>query len=1474
MPECSFPGSPFGWTGCLETPSYPPTVRGGETLTFTTTVGYPGWVNTNGQIRREIGTCDGYGTAICTSAVTCTANGIASQMSVPDEFPRPSSLVLEPPGFNIQPPEPVAGGRWPLTLKFEIKKDTPTKCDGYVEIWWSAPHTSEAFAKYPISVLKGSGIDERDDLRARKCPINPWGSATFETSSGAFSLSYHSEQHNQSPSSFGYGWSLDGFYANLTTKLNPDEANSQFLFFNNGLGSYERWTVRGLQSPVDSRTYEPYHSDNYITVSRLASGEYILKFKDHRLMTFRADGKLVSEIDRNGLVTTYTPIDDDSDRLQSVTDSEGRGVLFEYTGDELQPTSVRETSTSDGTPTPTLGPQTTFQYDPATNRLWKVTSPTGEVQEFLYTGTRLSKVIDPHGKVVTEYFYLSSGRVDYEISYERIKSQRSEEVDPNNPDNLIVTTVVTDLLNAQEPVRTTVTTLDRWRQPIKVVDPLENVSEYQYNDFESPYLVTLEMDPTGEITRYSYDNRGNLKTTTDAQGNVTTLFYAQETETPLTDKHMDMVTQIKRPLVEVNGSSVQYSNTILGYDSNGNLISITDAAEPTPKTTLYEVRLTDGRVLSVTDRNNNKTEFKYTSNVAGAGNIVDTTTNVGNLKSITTPSGPNGAPARTTTFSYNRFDDLLSSSGPGNNAASYQWDDSHRRTRVTDALARYTQYNYLNGRLNTVDLPTNQGSGAARRGARFQYSDANSSLVTKVEALKAVGVYEERVNYTFDSFSRNKTLSRLRDGSSKTWMFSYDILDRGTLLEDPRGRKSSTRYAPYCKNFTQSSPSKTEQHTVMDSLCQVIQLNTPEQTRTFEYDQLGRLTVVRQKMGSDSRYEPTNRDDVPLPARFGTARYQPTTPVEEVRTYEYNSLDRLTKITYPDGTTTDYVYDFEGRVTSVKDPNGNFTLYEYYNDDRLYKVTLQRSGFGDLVFTYSYDAAGRLYEIEYPPTSGIVAQFYDASANSGWDAAGQLRLVRYVKGATILLSIAYDYDDSGNRTQEVRIANGTTVTTNFTYDWLDRLLTMSRNGSLKVTYGYDESDNRISEVRPSGSKIFVHDDANQLVSSTIGGVTENFTHDLDGNMTSRTVGGVTTNYHWDQDFRLKRINSGPDHLYDAEGIRKKAGATNFYSSGAASIADRGTANLTFVQGHQILASADGSNVLYYLHDGLSSVRMLTDSAGAVTATLDYSEFGAPTTASTNPHTYVGGLGVRNETSATSNLFYMRARWYASDLGRFISADPIGFAGGLNLYTYSSNNPVSRVDPSGLSPRTRWKSTPVSRALAPSVELLRPLYPVSAESIDRMIQGGAVTIGSTPGAGARTTPFGITIDKETARCDGKAAFGKKLLLAATLYHERKHFRVKNALEFLGSAAFGNWAHSELEQNQAELDFLVEADVKYNSHEDYDSDSRLLVNIRIQNLRSIVTELQASGSYPPNAGNSIPDLLKSAREALKPGWEAWY
>ncbi|GAB4351236.1 MAG: hypothetical protein Kow0099_35240 [Candidatus Abyssubacteria bacterium] len=47
------------------------------------------------------------------------------------------------------------------------------------------------------------------------------------------------------------------------------------------------------------------------------------------------------------------------------------------------------------------------------------------------------------------------------------------------------------------------------------------------------------------------------------------------------------------------------------------------------------------------------------------------------------------------------------------------------------------------------------------------------------------------------------------------------------------------------------------------------------------------------------------------------------------------------------------------------------------------------------------------------------------------------------------------------------------------------------------------------------------------------------------------------------------------------------------------------------------------------------------------------------------------------------MYYYRARFYDPRTGRFLTQDPIGFLGGINLYAYVKNNPVGWLDPFGL-----------------------------------------------------------------------------------------------------------------------------------------------------------------------------------------------
>ena len=110
-------------------------------------------------------------------------------------------------------------------------------------------------------------------------------------------------------------------------------------------------------------------------------------------------------------------------------------------------------------------------------------------------------------------------------------------------------------------------------------------------------------------------------------------------------------------------------------------------------------------------------------------------------------------------------------------------------------------------------------------------------------------------------------------------------------------------------------------------------------------------------------------------------------------------------------------------------------------------------------------------------------------------------------------------------------------------------------------------------------------------------------------------------------------------------------------------------------------TGDSNETVYYYHaDHLGSVIGLTNDAGAWTEKYAYTLYGKPAAPSTvgNPYMYTG-----RRFDTETGLYYYRARYYDSNLRRFLQPDPIGYLGGLNLYTYVRNSPVNFVDPLGL-----------------------------------------------------------------------------------------------------------------------------------------------------------------------------------------------
>jgi RHS repeat-associated protein len=143
---------------------------------------------------------------------------------------------------------------------------------------------------------------------------------------------------------------------------------------------------------------------------------------------------------------------------------------------------------------------------------------------------------------------------------------------------------------------------------------------------------------------------------------------------------------------------------------------------------------------------------------------------------------------------------------------------------------------------------------------------------------------------------------------------------------------------------------------------------------------------------------------------------------------------------------------------------------------------------------------------------------------------------------------------------------------------------------------------------------------------------------------------------------------------------------------AAELDDQGRLKTRFVYGKHrhaplyLITYAGGvqTGVYRLICDQTGSVRLVVNTAtGIVAQRLDYDEFGrllADSNPGFQPFGFAGGLW-----DADTGLVHLGAREYDPQTGRFITPDPTGFRGGLNLYGYVMNDPVNLIDPSGLGP---------------------------------------------------------------------------------------------------------------------------------------------------------------------------------------------
>ena len=363
--------------------------------------------------------------------------------------------------------------------------------------------------------------------------------------------------------------------------------------------------------------------------------------------------------------------------------------------------------------------------------------------------------------------------------------------------------------------------------------------------------------------------------------------------------------------------------------------------------------------------------------------------------------------------------------------------------------------------------------------------------------------------------------------------------------------------------------------------------------------------------------------------------------------YGYDAADRVVSLTTPEGTSS-IALDAADELVSASLTGESYA----------YDATGNRTGGGavtaagnrllfDGVYRYAYDAEGnRTAKYRDVDSSGTLT-VGDADVTAyGWDQRNRLVAVSHVAGWAAAQATAL----AGFTAMGTGLP-GSDLELRYTYDFADRRIRRSLDadggagaGQESVSYAAYAGEDRTLEIGRGG---LVIRDAGSRVIGFVGSVVQ------------RNVYGV-----------------GEDEILAVD--RVSGGTTSTFWT----LADRQGTVRDIVSGN---AADRGKVVEHRQYDSYGRLVSRTASpvAGSLVAAGVGIDFG------------YAGRPLEERTGLSDN----RARWYEPGTGRFLSEDPSGFKGGdANLFRYVGNDPLDRIDPSGLT--AKW-AQPASRASVPA-----------------------------------------------------------------------------------------------------------------------------------------------------------------------------
>jgi RHS repeat-associated protein len=439
-------------------------------------------------------------------------------------------------------------------------------------------------------------------------------------------------------------------------------------------------------------------------------------------------------------------------------------------------------------------------------------------------------------------------------------------------------------------------------------------------------------------------------------------------------------------------------------------------------------------------------------------------------------------------------------------------------------------------------LLSEQGPGCSTcsvRNNQVNTYDSNGNLLTTTDA------NGNTLTYTYDSYNNVLSQTAQLNGSPVTTSYTYNSFGEPLTVTDPLGNTTTNAYDGHGNLTSVTSPAPNGQ--------------TSGSVIEFAYNSLGELTQITDPLGNSTTltYYPTGLIQTITDAQNNTTSYaydargNRTSVIDPVNgsahptSFSYDVMNRLLGITYPNGTSVSFTYDYRGRRITATDQNNHTTTYAYDDADRLLSITDPANNITQLGYdtesnlasitdannhttSFTYDIYGRVIQTTFP-SSLIETYGYDPIGNLTSKTDRKNQTIQYVYDALYRLtnkiypdstSANYIYDLVG----KIRQVTDPSGTYGFAYDNMGRLIGTTTQYSflpgvnIQNGYTYDAASNRISMTAPDGStNAYSYDTLNRLNTLT-SSLTGQFNFSYDG-LSRRTQlarpNGTNTNYSYD-----------------------------------------------------------------------------------------------------------------------------------------------------------------------------------------------------------------------------------------------------------------------------------------------------------------------------------------------------------------------